>query len=578
MNPVDFLGKIVEVCGSNLEIWARVNSVVNTIAQDLMFDEVLVFIQDKDKKLTCRFKNQKSLLFPLLSRYRCLIGEGIVGSVAQKRVPQYYSIKDIPPRFGCLFYPQLDAVLGRYRSFSFLPISDDSYLYGVLLLVSGSREKTHDPEKILLSIASRELSGVMRVNELLLSSKKKISELATLSELGKALSSNAAPEAVLNNIALIIARALNVTGAVIGLAHGPLGVACRQFLYGTIDPDVEPRLQALEKRARELKKDVSEKEITENEHGTGTGYLIQATPILSKETMLGTVSIYRRVSAQDEADNGNDRYALKNIANYIASGLENLFLNIKLKEIVKELNEAQKRIVEQEKFRSLGEMTANIAHEIKNPLVIIGGFTKRLAKKVQLNQAEHKYTSIILKEVSRLEVILNEILDYVKDSEAAAETCQINDCLDETLYLLTSDATWNRLQIVKEYDRSLPAVHCDPRQLKQVFINILVNAFDAMNGEGTITVRTEAADLKGQSAVAVSLADTGTGLDPMILDDIFNPFFTTKERGTGLGLAISNKIVMNHRGRIDVRNMPGRGATFIVYLPAQNNTIKEGQA
>lgn len=219
-------------------------------------------------------------------------------------------------------------------------------------------------------------------------------------------------------------------------------------------------------------------------------------------------------------------------------------------------------------------MTANIAHEIKNPLVIIGGFAKRLAKKMQNEHTEDKYIDIILKEVSRLETILNEILNYVKEGPSISETCAINDFLDEILYLLSTDTSWEHVAVVKRFDASLPLIPCDSQQLKQVFINILMNACEAMNGRGKITIKTARASHNNHPFINVSITDTGGGINPAVIDNIFNPFFTTKEKGTGLGLAISNKIITNHRGHIDIENTVGKGVTFIVYLPLENN-IKE---
>ena len=220
-------------------------------------------------------------------------------------------------------------------------------------------------------------------------------------------------------------------------------------------------------------------------------------------------------------------------------------------------------------------MTANIAHEIKNPLVIIGGFTKRLAKKMQHEHAEDKYINIILKEVERLETILNEILNYVKESPTIAETCNINDFLDEILYLLSTDTSWERVNIAKDFDAMLPPIPCDSQQLKQVFINIFMNAHEAMNGHGKLTIKTARTSYNNQPFVSVSITDTGGGINPEIIDNVFNPFFTTKERGTGLGLAISNKIIRNHNGYIDIENTIGKGVTFIVYLPLKNNMKEE---
>jgi two-component system, sporulation sensor kinase E len=121
----------------------------------------------------------------------------------------------------------------------------------------------------------------------------------------------------------------------------------------------------------------------------------------------------------------------------------------------------------------------------------------------------------------------------------------------------------------------LPPIPCDSQQLKQVFINILMNACEAMHGLGKISVKTKRVSYNNQPFVGISITDTGGGINPEIIDNVFNPFFTTKERGTGLGLAISNKIIRNHNGYIDIENTIGKGVTFIVYLPLKNNMKEE---
>ncbi len=139
MNQLDILGNIIAVSHSNLEMASRIKAILNIVSQETSFDEAIVYTLDTDKKLTCRYKNDKSSLFHLLSEYRSHIGEGIVGSVAQKRLPESFTFKDLPPRLGCLFYPDLEKFIKKYKAFSFLPLSDDSYLYGVFFICSSSK-------------------------------------------------------------------------------------------------------------------------------------------------------------------------------------------------------------------------------------------------------------------------------------------------------------------------------------------------------------------------------------------------------------------------------------------------------
>ncbi len=574
MNPVDLLGKTIEISHSNLEIVSRINAILNIIAQEMRFDEAVVFTYDKDRRLTCRYMNRKSTLFKVMSPYRCHIGEGVIGSVAQNRMPHFYTNRDVPPRFGCLFYAELDGLIGKYRAFSFLPLSDDSYLYGVLVLCSSARDSIQDSEKIILSIISREIGGVLSANELLISSKKRISELATLSELGKTLTSNVEPRPLMRSIGLIVAKALNATFVTIKLDAGFFRFDGQRFTYGEIDPSIESHVDQLEREAVETKATVSLKDQAPGQNEAVSGISMYSTPIMSKNRILGTMTICVTRSERALALGENGLYLIGTIANYITNGLENTVLNVKLRDLMQELNETQKRIIEQEKFRSLGEMSANIAHEIKNPLVIIGGFTKRLAKKLRLDQTENRYVDIVTNEVSRLEKVLNEILDYVKETPAPREPCDMNACLDEVLDLLLSDPAWEKVKVVKQYGENLPPVPCDIQQMKQVFISLMMNSHEAMNGAGSVFIRTEQTVSGARRFFVASIADTGGGIDPAVIDNVFNPFFTTKEKGTGLGLAISNKIVLSHGGRIEIKNVVGKGATFFVYLPVKNDIIK----
>ncbi len=576
MDFVKILGKVIEISHSNLEIASRIEAILSMLAQDMHFEEAALYTLDRDRRLTCRFANRASRLFDVLSGYRPHMGEGVVGTVAQKRVVQYYTVDDVPPRFGCLFYAHLDGAIDRYRAFAFLPLSDDSFIYGALLLCSESKKAIPDPERIMLSIVARELGGILRTYDLLVSSKKRISELATLSELGKVLTSTTEPHLLLQNIASLTAKSFNAAFTTIRLDYSFIRLDMQRFTSGEIDASIEGALRDVEGEALRSNKPAAHSDDPADVSPGRARFALYSTPIMSRDRTLGTITLGRK-SEQPVSIEEEDQYLMVAVANYISSGLEAALLNMKLREVLKELGDAQRRVIEHEKLRSLGEMTANIAHEIRNPLVIIGGFTKRLAKQVQLDDKDSRYMDIIIAEVARLESILNEILNYVKDTALLLQPCNLNSLLDEILYLLTSDKVWEQIRVVRNYDTQLPAITCDVQQIKQVFINIILNAFQAMGGRGTLSLQTQRALHQDQSFTTVSIGDTGGGIDPSFLDNVFNPFFTTKEKGSGLGLAISNKIVMHHNGHIEVRNRAGEGATFVIYLPISSSRLtKEG--
>lgn len=575
MKTVQLLGEIIEISNSNLEINSRLQAILNIISNRMGFEDVLIFKFDKDRRLTCRYTNQAGKLFGLLNKYRPHIGEGIVGMVAQKRVPQYFTFKDIPPRFGCIFFNELDNVIYNYKSFSFFPISDDSFLYGVLVAISESMDRINDNDKVTMAIIARELSGLLKTNDLLINSKKRISELVTLSELGKILTMNLEPHIILKNTVFTIARALNASFASINLDSSIQRMERHRFVYGQTSGSLEKLIEEHERQAAQQKRTISFEYDNNGEKDVKKVYSVYSSPILTKNKVIGVLTVSFSRTNKNFDQNEDLLYIMNTVTNYIANGLENILLNAKLKDVIKELNDTQKRVIEQEKFKSLGEMMANIAHEIKNPLVVIGGFTKRLAKKMNLSQTENRYANIIVSEVARLESILNDVLNYVKEPAYILDECDINDCIEDILYLFTLDGSWEKIKFTKDLDPSLPRILCDVQQMKQVFINMLLNSYEAMNGQGEIIIKTKTVTLDERMHIMISITDTGGGIDPTIIENIFNPFFTTKERGTGLGLAISNKIVKNSGGRIEIENIVGKGVTFKIYLPVTKNINSE---
>ncbi len=233
---------------------------------------------------------------------------------------------------------------------------------------------------------------------------------------------------------------------------------------------------------------------------------------------------------------------------------------------ISELKLLQQKVGMSEKMAALGEVAARVAHEIRNPLVSVGGFAKRLEKKLDGNLKE--YAGIIVKEVSRLESILREILGFVKEVRLAREQVNMNDVVEDIVRLMQSDISERGISLQKEY-QPVPDVFVDPDRTREAIVNIITNAMQALQGTGTITVKTYA----DGNDVVLEVRDTGKGIPAAEMNSIFNPFFTTKAAGTGLGLAITHKIIQEHNGRIEVESEVDHGTVFRVYIP-----IKEAQA
>jgi two-component system, NtrC family, sensor histidine kinase HydH len=242
----------------------------------------------------------------------------------------------------------------------------------------------------------------------------------------------------------------------------------------------------------------------------------------------------------------------------------NRFLSHEVDEKTEELRQSHERLLRSERFAAVGEAAAYVSHEIKNPLMVIGGFARQLERNPEMPQTAGAKLRIISDEVKRLENFLGELRDFTRPAVPAKVAGNINDLVQEVAMMMQETAKEVNIQLITNLGGDVPVMSFDENQMKQVLINLIKNALEAIDGGGIITLATSFQDAK----VNLSVQDNGKGIDPEIIPDIFNPFFTTKKTGTGLGLAVINKIVEDHHGTIDVRSTKGRGTTFTIHLPA----------
>jgi two-component system, NtrC family, sensor histidine kinase HydH len=248
--------------------------------------------------------------------------------------------------------------------------------------------------------------------------------------------------------------------------------------------------------------------------------------------------------------------------------------------VVIENSRQYRRMQERDRLAALGQMAAGLAHEVKNPLGAIKGAAQLLgdpSHDTKLGKADMEFVSIILEEVERLDRVVGSVLDYARPSKGDAGAVDVNAVVKRTLTVLASDRT-EECELRTELTESLPLVRADAEQLRQVLINLIRNAVQAMGGHGTVQVTTRrrsaatglARDVETPQAdwVEIAVRDEGPGMAPQVQKNLFVPFFTTKDRGTGLGLAISQRVVEEMGGRIEVVSRPGAGSTFSLVLPA----------
>lgn len=261
-------------------------------------------------------------------------------------------------------------------------------------------------------------------------------------------------------------------------------------------------------------------------------------------------------------------------------------LEEKVKERTQELRLAEAEVARGEKLASIGQLAAGIAHELNNPLTGVLTFTSLLRKKMPDGSADAEDLDLVIRETKRCASIIRRLLDFAREKTPEKALVDLNLLVTDTVRFVERSAALQQVEIATELDEDLPSLSVDPDLIKQVLINILVNAQQAIDGPGRITVRSRVLPprkLAGAPAatpvVEIAISDTGCGIPAANLQRIFDPFFTSKEvgKGTGLGLSVSYGIVRSHGGEIEVQSTVGEGTTFRILLPARLPAVESAR-
>jgi len=242
----------------------------------------------------------------------------------------------------------------------------------------------------------------------------------------------------------------------------------------------------------------------------------------------------------------------------------------KLRGQADQLLEIEEQLRRADRLTALGELSAGMAHEIRNPLGAIRGTAEILEGAIAPEDSHREFAQILIREVDRLERVVRDFLRFASPEEGPREAVDLGQTLQEVLALTRSQLLKSQVEVSVELAPELPTVSGSVEQLKQVFLNLILNALQAMPDGGVFTVRGSAES----GHARLSFADSGPGIPAELRDRIFNPFFTTRSGGTGLGLAITQRIVTAHGGSLSVDSHPGQGATFVVDLPARAEVLK----
>ncbi len=289
-------------------------------------------------------------------------------------------------------------------------------------------------------------------------------------------------------------------------------------------------------------------------------------PLISKGQLIGMINLSHKFNK--DIYSHEDIELLSTLANQTAVAIENARLYEDLKKSKSYMRRA-------DRLASLGTLTAGLAHEIRNPLVAIKTLTQLLPERLDDVEFRNQFLQIAAGEVDRISSLVTELLEFARPSDPKLELEDINTILDGMILLVSTETKKKQINITKDYSADLPPIQIDREQIKQVVLNILLNAIEATSENGKITVKTRSfIKPGGEPYIQIEFTDTGYGIPEDYLEDIFNPFFTTKSTGSGLGLSISNQIIQDHRGYINVESQLHEGSSFFINLPVNQEHPK----
>jgi signal transduction histidine kinase len=286
-------------------------------------------------------------------------------------------------------------------------------------------------------------------------------------------------------------------------------------------------------------------------------------PMSLKNEICGLLLVTSKISQTSFFEDDKDFLLI--LANQLAVSVENAHLFEREKAAYQELRKTQRQLIRSEKLAALGQLSARVAHEVNNPLGIIKNYLELLGIEPSQDNNAGEYVGIVREEVDRIARIVRQLLDLHRPDSGEMRDTDLKQLLEETLLLTNKQLAESGIHIVKEYCADSPQVVASAEQMRQVFLNLIMNAKDFMPNGGTITVsiETEGRDL------AIRFEDSGEGIPEEDLPNIFEPFFTSRREGagTGLGLAICDNIVRKHKGSIVAANSQAGGSLFTIKIP-----------
>jgi signal transduction histidine kinase len=499
-------------------------------------------------------------------------GQGIVGWVMEHLTPLLIPDLPVDPRLKERQWAQAEGLVSLVA----VPLLLDDAPVGVLVGLSRQRREFTTEEVALVEALATSAAVAIRNARLYEETQRRLRYNETLVAVSQAIGSTLDLTEILRRATREMVRAL---GADMGVAwlltpdrarfvplvgyHIPkdvLGATAASSI-----PLDDPVIQALKEAGGAIAAVDSQREAWSGGAASRVvahkSMLIQ--PIFWKDELIGGFSLLWTEYAHRFA--AEELRLAEGIALQGALAIENSRLYEGVKQQMAELKQTQAQLVQSTKLAAIGELAANIAHEINNPLTTVLGFASFIAERLPPEDPTREELGLIQEEASRARDIVRDLLQFSRQRDFMPEPADVNTVLEQVVAMVRRQGALNVVTVTEAYAADLPMVEMDVPRIKQVFLNIINNAVYAMKDGGSLTIRTTL----GTGTAHIAFEDTGPGIPAEILARIFDPFFTTKPEvsGTGLGLSVSLGIVQSHGGTIDVKSELGAGTTFTVTLP-----------
>lgn len=490
------------------------------------------------------------------------VGEGITGWVAKTGRPLLVSDVRLESQ-----YVQVDK---NVRSELAVPLILKGKAIGVINLNS-TKEKafTHSDLEFLSSLAAHSAQIIQNAT-LYSKAKKGAQKLSSLFRVGQTIISNIDLENLLNKVTEEAARLTETKICSLMLLDEKKKELAIHSFYGASQRYIrKPNLPVRESLLGQVVLERKPLQVLDVRKSEGYRYpemaeeeglcSLLAVPMIFQDKVIGILNVYSASSrhfTQEEVD------VLSALASLAAVAIENARLYGRM-------IGAEEYLRQQERLAVLGEVAAEIAHEIRNPLTVIKMLIQSIQARTKGEASEllRKDTEIVAEKVLQMEKIVNQVLSMGRPGEMSLTCVDLQDCLEETLSFMRFRLAQQKVQLKTQYDKQIPPLFLDKGQISQVFLNIVLNAIQAMPGGGTLTVSLK----RSLDKIYVQFQDTGVGIAEDHLPHLFQPFFTSKKEGTGLGLAIVQRIVEAHSGGIYVQSEVGKGTTFAIEFPVKKN-------